>query len=375
MGVDQYVLVGNITLVIAYTCTKYFMIIRNLLKLCSILLFFAVLMVGTRAYAQLGVSVTVAGGQPTDIFPGGVTQLEITLSNASTTAPLTSVEFSNALPGTLPNGLNVAAATSFDCFDPVANTTNSGVGTLTANTGTQAISLSGGVIPQANGPTAATCTITIPVTAGSNDGALNTVTYTIGDGAVMGLENIAPVANIGSVSQSINILAVQQPSIAKAFSNNTPVLGGAASRLTITITNPNASVAIPDFSISDTFPLLGGSPLIEVAGTPNAAASCPGGVAPAFTPIVGAANISATGGTVAANGSCTIAVDIVAAQTNGVFQTPFQTNRIDAVTDFTNDLGLEAAADATANVRTQSCLLYTSPSPRDLSTSRMPSSA
>ena len=38
---------------------------------------------------------------------------------------------------------------------------------------------------------------------------------------------------------------------------------------------------------------------------------------------------------------------------------------------FTN----EALADLAQNIRTYGCLLYTSPSPRDLSTSRMPSSA
>ena len=115
--------------------------IRSFIKFSSLLFALTVAMASTQAYAQLGTSVTVAGGQPTNIFPGGTTQLEITLSNSSTTAPLTSVAFSNNLPGVLPDGLSVDSAASFNCFDPVAGATNPGVGTLTANVGTQAISL------------------------------------------------------------------------------------------------------------------------------------------------------------------------------------------------------------------------------------------
>ena len=38
-------------------------------------------------------------------------------------------------------------------------------------------------------------------------------------------------------------------------------------------------------------------------------------------------------------------------------------------------VGLDGTGDSSLGVTLQSCLLYTSPSPRDLSTSRMPSSA
>ena len=41
----------------------------------------------------------------------------------------------------------------------------------------------------------------------------------------------------------------------------------------------------------------------------------------------------------------------------------------------TADVELEVTADETSDSPTETCLLYTSPSPRDLSTSRMPSSA
>ena len=38
-------------------------------------------------------------------------------------------------------------------------------------------------------------------------------------------------------------------------------------------------------------------------------------------------------------------------------------------------VGLDVSSDMVAHARAENCLLYTSPSPRDLSTSRMPSSA
>jgi uncharacterized repeat protein (TIGR01451 family) len=314
-----------------------------------------------QALAGLAASVTLQLGQPTAIRPSETTVLQITLSNNNTIAAINAVGFSNNLPGTLPNGLKVAGAATYTCLDPANPPAVPGSGTLIAAIGTQAIQLTGGVIParHAGSSTDGSCTILIPVTAGSSDGTGTAYTYTILSGAVTGNDGTA-VANIGDVSQSVNVTAISQPTLSKSFSSSPVYLGGVASTLTITVTNPNP-VAIPNFSITDTFPTLGaGGAIIKVAPTPVATSTCTGGTGggtPAtFNPVAGATSVSATGGTVAANGSCTITVAVVANHTNGAYTTGAQTNSINATSDFANDIGIQAADDATASITATSPL-------------------
>ncbi len=311
------------------------------------------------ALADLSTSVTLVSGQPTNIYPGEVTQLQITLSNNNAMAPITSVGFGNDFPGTLPNGLRVAGAATYTCTDPAGPTTQPGGGALTAALGTQAISLAGGTIPARANNIDGTCTITLPVTAGTSTGSAATYAYTIASGAVTGNDGAA-VANLGAVSQSINVQALNQPTISKSFSNSTVVLGGAARTLTITLNNTNP-VAIPGFSIADVFPQLSGQAIIRVANPPAATASCNnGGAAPVFAPSSGDTSVSATGTiparTAGVNGSCTLTMSIEAAYTNGSYTTGARANTINATSQFSNDLGIRAAANASANITVTSPL-------------------
>ncbi|MBU1425785.1 MAG: DUF11 domain-containing protein [Gammaproteobacteria bacterium] len=315
------------------------------------------------AWAALGASVTLVSGQPTDIFPGETTQLQITLSNSNTLAPITAAGFSNSLPGTLPNGLKIAGTMTVSCTDPAGPTTAPGVGTATAVLGTQAISLANEVIPARANNTDGTCTIVIPVTAGTSSGNAATYAYTIADGAVTGNDGAA-VANSGTVNQSVNVRAFAQPTITKNFAASTLVLGSTPTTLTITVTNTN-TVAIPNFNITDTFPVLGaGGGIIRVAPGPVTTATCNnGGAAPVFAPVVGAKAVTA-GGTIPArsgvtNGSCTFTVQVEADHTNGAYTTNAQTNIINRSTQFTNDIGIPAAANATANITVRSPLRVT----------------
>jgi len=318
---------------------------------CTMLLFS--ILWANPAYAALGTSVTLVTGQPTNIYPGELTQLEITLSNNNTVAPVTAVAFSNSLPGTLPNGLSIAGAATYTCTDPSVPATNPGVGTLTAVSGTQAISLSGGTIPARANNTDGTCTIIIPVTAGTSTGNAATYSYTIADGAVTG-DDGAAVANSGDVSQSVNVRAFTRPVISKSFSNSTAVLGGNSVTLTITVSNSNP-VSLANYSITDNFPSLG-TPIIEVANPVVSNSSCTGGGTPAtFTPVAGATSVTATGGTIAANSSCTVTVAVVASHSNSVYQTPFQSNTIVGATDFSSDIGI-VPNNASASIRTRSPL-------------------
>ena len=326
-------------------------------------LFILLFAVSNAAMAGLTTAVSLQASAPGNIKPGEITRLEITLSNNNNTSAISNVAFSNTLPGTLPRGLKVAGAASYTCFDPSNGSTSSGAGTFTANINTQALILANGSIParDAASSTNGSCTLLIPVTAGTDTGDATNYTYTILSGAVAGNDG-APVANSGDVSQSINIIALAKPSISKSFSSSTAILGGAARTLTITISN-SENVTIPNFSITDTFPSQGaGGAIIKVAATPNAVSTCNStGTAATFNPAADDTIISATGGTVAAktgntNGTCTIKVDVEARHTNNNYQTSFRTNRINAISDFSNDIGIRAQADATRSIRASSPL-------------------
>lgn len=305
------------------------------------------------ALAGLGASVTLDAGQPTDIYPGEITAIRITLSNNDPNGPVTSVAFSNSLPGTLPNRLKIAGAASYTCTDPATGNPVAVAGTLTAALNTQAISLSGGSIPARDGAssTDGSCDIVIPVTAGTTDGAAVTYTYTVANGGVTGIDSSSlAVANSGEVSQSINVRALAQPTISKSFANSTLFLGGNPATLTIQVANTNP-VAIANFSINDAFPTAGGGAIIQVAAAPNPVTDC----GSAFAPVAGSTSISTSGGTLPANGSCTFQVDVEARQTNGAYSVSL-TNTIDASNDFGNDLGIRAAANASAPVTARSPL-------------------
>jgi len=314
---------------------------------------FFVIAFSNSAFAALGASVTLGSGSPTNIYPSETTTIEITLANSNTLSSVNNVAFNTSLPGTLADGLIVAGAATYTCNDPSGPGNIAGSGVLTAALGTQAITLTNGVIPARANNTDGTCTISIPVTAATSTGSSASYEYQIADGAVTGNDG-AGVANTGSVSQSVNVTAMDRPNIAKSFSNTTAVLGGNSRTLTITLTNSNP-VAIADFNITDTFPTLSGTPIIAVAPTPNASMSCNnGGSAPIFTPGPGDTVISATG-TIPAQlngtqGQCTLSVDIVAASTDGRYSTSGQTNTIDRIADFSNEIGIAAQENATATI-------------------------
>lgn len=313
------------------------------------------LLAPSMALAALGASVTLVGPDP--IFPGEATTLRIQLSNSAAT-PITALSFPNvaplSLPGVLPDGLRIAGPASYTCTDPNGNVPAATPGVLSAVSGSQTIFLTGGAIPANFGGTDGSCLILVPVTAGSSTGAPASYAYTIANQSVTGTDGAGPVANTGAVTQTIGVRVVNPPTIEKAFSNGTAILGGAPVTLTLTVRNTNA-VALPNFLITDVFPLAGATPALRVADTPNAQASCPGGTAPAFSPAAGAFSVSASGGTVAANGVCTMSVDVVGNSTNGAFSVN-PTNVIDRATQFGNDLGLVPPGNASAALTVRSPL-------------------
>ena len=304
------------------------------------LLVLPLLVAPTIVWATLGASISAPTGA---IFPSEIKILTITLSNGNPVANITGANFVNSLPGLLPNGLKIAGAP----------TTNCAGGTVVAPLSGQSISFSGGTIPRQVGGVDGTCTITIPVTAGTSTGNSTSYTYTVASGTVTGNDG-APVANAGTVNQSINVNTLTKPSIGKSFSpDSTLVLGGAARTMTIVLNNTN-SVAIAGFNVNDVFPTNAGGAVMQVATPVVQTATCSAGPNPTFSPAPAAVSVSATG-TIPANGSCTLTVSVVARQTNGQSSTS-DTNTINKDTQFTNSIGIGAAADATAPVIVQSPL-------------------
>lgn len=322
----------------------------------KIVLLLLILLIPVSALANLGASVTLVTDDPTSIYPGQETRLEITLGNSEEEA-ITALNFDIPLPTGYPDGLKISSAATYECTDPATGMTESGTGTFTATVDTQAIQLTGGSIPARANNNDGICKIIVPVTAGTTTGNSATYTYEIKEGDVKGTETIngtdTEVSNVGDVSQGINVLALTKPTISKEFDSSTVYIGGNATKLTFTVNNSN-SVPIPNFEITDTFPTLGGGAIIEVADPPNASSSCSSGDAPGFSLSEEGTNVTATG-TIPAAGSCTFSVDVIGVSTNGSYETVNQTNRI-SVDDFSNDLGIPAESDATAGIRVRSPL-------------------
>lgn len=320
---------------------------RNIVFILCFFLF------SSSAYAALSTAISIDSSSSASVFPGQTTRLVITLTNDNDASAINNVSLNSSLPPGFPDGLRIAGQPVYECTDPATGTTSVGTGTLTASLHTQAINLNGGVIPAKANNTDGLCRIVIPVEAGSTTGSTANYTYQIASGAVTGNDG-APVSNIGAVNQSISVLALAKPEISKAFSAAAIDLGGAATQLTVTVSNSN-DIDLESFNITDNFPQLGGVGIIKVASPANASASCTSGSSPTFTPLVNATSISAAG-TIPKKGSCTFMVDVIANSTNGEFETGAQTNQINRDSDFTTAIGLGAKEHASAKINVRSPL-------------------
>ncbi len=316
----------------------------------------------TGTQADIGASVTIPLGEPAIVAPGETTALEITLSNNNTNSDVTDLALNNLLPGSDPNRLTVSGPASYECYDPASGTTTPGQGSLTATPGSQSIILANGVIParHALSSTDGFCVILIPVVAGTSTGTATSYTYTILSNAVTGTQDTGATSNIGDVSQSINVTSMSRPSISKSFSNSTAILGGAARTLSITVQNPASNtLALEDVGFEDNFPSQGaGGPIIDVASPVTTTSTCTGAGTPlTFNGLLaGDTTVSTSGGVVNPGESCTVTIAVVAAHTNGAYQTSSLTNIVDADSQFSNHLGIHAQANATASIRARSPL-------------------
>lgn len=219
---------------------------------------------------------------PASIPLNGTSTLTFTLTNpAANPAAEAGVAFSD----TLPAGLKVATPNG---------STNSCGGTSSATAGGTSISLTGGTIALNS-----SCTVVVNVT-GTTAGSFTNISGTVSS------------SNGGSGNTATaQLTVVGPPSIAKAFGSSAVAVNGTTS-LTLTITNPNPTVALSGVAVTDNFPSG-----LEVAATPSASDGCGGTLAA----VAGSTKVILTGGTVAAGGSCAISLNVTVTSSGAIVNT------------------------------------------------------
>jgi uncharacterized repeat protein (TIGR01451 family) len=243
---------------------------------------------------------------PTSIAVNGTTSLTFTITNPTgNPVSLTGVGFTD----TLPTGLTVTSASSSQCS-----------GTLTVTGATGVISLSGATVAVGT-----PCQFSVTVT-GATAGS-----YTNTTGAVT--SNEGGTGNTGSASLTV----LFPPSIVKSFNPTSVPLGG-TSTLTLTITNPNASLPLTGVAFTDTFP----SGMV-LASNPNASNNGCGG---SVTANGGAGSVALTNSAISAGGSCSISVS-VQGNTAGTLNNSVQVTSTNAGTGNTGTASLTVEAPPT----------------------------
>ncbi len=234
---------------------------------------------------------------------GATTSLTFTITNPNPANPLNGVAFTDNLPA----GMAVAA---------VPNANNTCGGTFAPSAGATTLTLSG--VTLASG---GNCTVGVDVT-----------------GTTAGMENntTGPVSStdggIGNTA-SASVVVVAPPSIAKSFAP-TAIVPNGLSTLTLTVTNPAVNgVALTGVAVTDALPTG------MTVGSPNGLINTCGGTA---TATAGSASVSLSGGTLAVNGTCTLSLNVTAANTGTYLNTT-------SVVSSTNG-GTGNTASATLNV-------------------------
>jgi hypothetical protein len=140
----------------------------------------------------------------------------------------------------------------------------------------------------------------VDVTAANGGAYINTLI--VGALVTSNGSNVAPaIATLTVIPPVINA-----PVLGKAFNPASITVGG-LSTLTVTLSNPNASIATLTAPLIDTLPAD-----VVIAPVPNAATTCNGSGLPIATPGSGTVTLPA-GRTIPANGSCTLTVNVTAA--------------------------------------------------------------
>jgi mucin-19 len=256
---------------------------------------------------------------PIAIPAGGTSVLSITIYNPNS--------FPLYLSTTPPAWTDDLAGASLNFASP-ASAANTCGGTVTTS-GT-VLSLIGGTVPAQVGTTPGSCTVIVNVTSTLAGNHVNTLPANT-------LRSIDPtgtitVTNTTPASATLQVNAVQPPSLSKSFAPNT-IWVGQTSVLTLTIRNNDTAAALTKVSLTDTLPSN-----IVIANSTVTPTSC-GSVS-----VTGPSGSALTSGdmsftlrnaTIAANGTCTIRVNVMSS-VPGVYTNTIPANAIQSQQGVTN---------------------------------------
>ena len=225
---------------------------------------------------------------PNPVAPNTPTRLTFTIVNPNTATALNAVQFSDTLP-TTPAPMVVAAT-------PTPSTAGCGSPSFAPTAGAASVTMTGATIAAG-----ATCIVAVNVVAPATGSYAN----------VSGAVSSSNGGSGGSASSTLRVL--QPPLVTKAFSVN-PVNTGAASVLTITVSNPNASDALTGVAVFDTYP----AGLTNTA-SPNANVSCSAGSSATATGGAASGNsVGLSAASLTAGGLCSITVNVSASAAGNI---------------------------------------------------------
>ncbi|UHD18276.1 DUF7933 domain-containing protein [Thiocapsa bogorovii] len=243
---------------------------------------------------------------PATINQGDASSYRITIANDSL-VPLTSAAVTVLLPGQI------------QIADPQSINSNScGFTVNAADPGTSRVYLTGGVIPAGTGTTDGLCSFEVVVRSQIPGNHVANIPAnsapTESTAGYSALEGTTEVFNTTQANATLSVSALAPPTGTKSFSPS-PAVAGDPTRLTITLTNPNAGATIPLTLFTDTLP-----EGTEVADPADASIGCSGNgaVNGSLTADPGADSVTLTGGTIGAGGACVIGVGVVVAEPGGI---------------------------------------------------------
>ncbi|TCK98926.1 putative repeat protein (TIGR01451 family) [Shimia isoporae] len=248
--------------------------------------------IGNSGVASASLSISAAPApafskvfSPNTVDQGVETTLTFTIDNSASLVDATSLDFTDSLP----EGITVATDSAN------ASTTCTG-GTLTAATGSDTISYSGGTVGAG-----AVCTISVDILAAGSNNVTNTtgnLTSSLGDS--------------GTASANLSINGATPPAFTKVFAPDN-IAQGDSTVMTLTFDNGANFIDATAVSITDNFPAG-----MQVAATPSASTTCIGGT---LTATGGASTVTYSGGTIPAGSSCEVSVVITATASGNLTNT------------------------------------------------------
>lgn len=241
---------------------------------------------------------------PIAIVSGGTSKLRVTVYNPNVN-PLTSASWTDNFPA----GITVAnpVVVTQTCAGTITDAANAPIAA-----GSTSLKLTAGTVPAQVGSTPGRCYVEVDVTSTTAGNLINTIpagalTSTTLDGAT-------PVAitNTTPASATLNVIAVQPPSLSKNFVPNT-IGVGQTSVLTITIRNNDTNNSLTQTTLTDTLPTNGNGDVV-LANPVNAVlngcgtATLTDGTGGTLDP--GDTAVRLNNGTILKNATCTIAVNV-----------------------------------------------------------------